>query len=329
MKRIILSLGVIVLSILAVTSCEKDDSVTPPTPTTGNEVSFLNTKVIFPTLAEAKTLLGTSDVYTKGLSVFDVKAKTQNKNAKGEADYLNFAKAQAGGWTAAEIANLKASIATAEAKIKALGLNLVLPEIKIVKSTGLEEGGAAYTRSDYIVFTANDAANKNAAPLFLHELFHVYSRANPEKRDALYALFGFSKCNTIEYPASLANRKMSNPDAPILEHFITIDFNGQKEDAVILLYANADYSSGDFFQYMTKELLIVEGDANNKKAKLVNGKPDLRAFNTPSNLLTQIGKNTDYSLHPEEISAEHFRMLVLGIKVPNPSYLNDMKAILK
>ncbi len=328
MKKSILSLGIIALSIFVMTSCNKDKEMTPA-PAIENEVSFLNTKVIFPSLEKSKTLLGTSDIYTQGLSIFDVQAKTQNKNAMGEADYLKFAKAQAGAWTAAEITNLKASIATAETKIKALGLNLVLPEIKIVKSTGLEEGGAAYTRSDYIVFTANDAANTNAAPLFLHELFHVYSRANPTKRDALYALLGFAKCNTIAYPASLANRKMTNPDAPTLEHFITIDFNGQTEDAVILLYANADYSSGDFFQYMTKELLILEGDADNKKAKLVNGNPDLRAFDTPSNLLTQIGSNTDYSLHPEEISAEHFRMLVLGTTVPNPSFLNDMKAILK
>ncbi len=328
MKKSILLLGILALSFFAMTSCNKDKAITP-TPAIENEVSFLNTKVIFPTLDKAKTLLGTSDVYTQGLSIFDVQAKTQNKNATGEADYLNFAKAQAGAWTATEITNLKASIATAETKIKALGLNLVLPEIKIVKSTGLEEGGAAYTRGNYIVFTANDAVNKNSAPLFLHELFHVYSRANPTKRDALYALLGFAKCNKIKYPASLVNKKITNPDAPILEHFITLNFNGQTEDAVILLYANADYSSGNFFQYMTKKLLILEGNATDKKAKLVNGNPDLRAFDAASNLLTQIGTNTNYNIHPEEISAEHFRMLVLGKTVPNPSFLNDMKAILK
>lgn len=316
-----------ILVMLLISSCKKMEAITP-TPSNSNEITFLDTKIIFPTKADSKELLGTSDVYSKGLSIFDIQAKTQNLNAKEEADYLSFAKAQAQEWTLTELTNLKASIAIAEANIKSIGLILDLPEVKIVKSSSLEEGGAAYTRGDYIVFTADNAKNGNEAPLFLHELFHVFSRANPTKRDELYALIGFNKCNNIEFPATLSDRKMTNPDAPILQHYISVEIDGQMEDAVIVLVANADYTGGNFFNYLTKQLMILEGDNIGKGAKLINGVADLRSFDSPINLVTQIGTNTNYNIHPEEISAEHFRLLVLGETVPEPTFLNKMKAIL-
>ena len=49
-----------------------------------------------------------------------------------------------------------------------------------------------------------------------------------------------------------------------------------------------------------------------------------------SNFREQIGSNTNYIIHPEEILAENFRHLVLGTKsLPNPEIIEKMKRIIE
>jgi hypothetical protein len=48
-----------------------------------------------------------------------------------------------------------------------------------------------------------------------------------------------------------------------------------------------------------------------------------------SGFVEQVGQNTDYVIHPEEILADNFALLVIGQQnVPSPEILHKMKAIL-
>ncbi len=305
-------------------SCEKDDITNLDT---SNEVSFLNTsRIIFTSQQESSTLMGTSDVYLQKLSPFDIKAKTHNINSNDESDYLQYAASQAKSWTASEIDEMKIIIASAESKIISLGLNLELPtDIKLVKSSMEEEGGAGgYTRSNYMVLQSTAFEG-----LFLHELFHIYSRANPVKRDELYKTINFKKCNSITLPDAIKDGEITNPDAPVYEHFLTVQIDGEQKDVMFIIYSEDPYNGGSFFSYLNQKLMIVEGDINNKTPVLSNNYPILKDFSEASNLNELIGNNTNYNIHPEEVLADHFTLLILQQSVPDQSLLDKIEQILK
>ncbi len=320
----------ILIITMFISSCDKDETADDdytPVVETSTEVSFLsNSKIILPTKQESTALMATSDVYSQKLSPFDIKAKTQNINSNSESQYLQYASLQARSWTASEIETIKITIASAEAKIEALGLNLELPaEIKLVKSSMEEEGDAnGYTRSNYIVLKSPPTES-----LFLHELFHIYSRANPTKRDELYSTINFEKCSLITLPTAIKDGEITNPDAPLYEHFLTVEIDGEQKDVMFIIYSENPYTGGSFFSYLSQKLMIVEGDANNKTPVLINGSPVLKDFSEASNLKALIGNNTDYTIHPEEVLADHFRLLILQTSVPDQSFLDEMEQILK
>jgi hypothetical protein len=50
-------------------------------------------------------------------------------------------------------------------------------------------------------------------------------------------------------------------------------------------------------------------------------------FDEVAGYYEQIGKNTSYNIHPEEISAEHFRMGLAGANVPDPNLVTGLLAL--
>ena len=313
---------------LALASCNNDDD--PDQATDQSPDTFLDQCTItFADVEQAQTLLQTSDEYTRQLGAFDLQSKTGNSGATTEADYLAYAAQQAQAWSEEEINQLRSAIDSAEKRIQALGLNLDLPsEIVLVRSSMQEEGGAAgYTRQNFIVL--GELSNVPVEYLFLHELFHVYSRFNPEKRDALYATIGFQKTNEISLPPSLEENKISNPDAPVLDHVIALTIDGKPQEAVFFLYADRDYQGGSFFDYLNKRLLLVEKKGDDYQVLLQDGQPILRPYEDASDLRDKIGRNTSYDIDPEEVMADHFTLLILGVNVREPSYLAQVQRILE
>jgi len=319
-------LPVLLIFMLLAFGCSKEDDPTPLPPEEENGIPIIEgSSITFASLEEASNLLKTSDIYTKALSKFDIASRTGNPANDQEQQYLDFAAAQAQAWSESEILTLKSTITSIKTKFEKMGLKVDLPEeIKLVKSTMKEEGNASsYTRGEYIVVKGNTSEG-----VMIHELFHLFSRKNPAKRDELYKTINFNKSNLISYPASISSRIITNPDAPILEHTINVTINGQPEEAVLMLMSDEDYRGNSFFGYIKQKLMVVEGGANNKTPKLVNGEPVLRELSAASDLYEKIGNNTDYTWHPEEILADHFSLLVRAQGVPDPEFLDAMEAIL-
>ena len=171
--------------------------------------------------------------------------------------------------------------------------------------------------------------------LIAHELFHILTRANPELREKLYAAIGFVKCNDV-FPVEFKSRKITNPDAPRNDHCIRLRIGLNDQWAVPILYSKTEKydveQGGDFFNYLQFQFLLVERDDKSFEAKPIyeDQKPKLIDLNQASGFFEQVGKNTQYIIHPEEILADNFSLLVLQkSKVQTPVILKKIEEILK
>lgn len=189
-----------------------------------------------------------------------------------------------------------------------------------------EEGGAnGFTRQSFIVLNKNSLSQE----LFEHELFHIISRYNSEKISLAFEVLGFKLCNEIEIPHELTDLKISNPDAPFNNFFVELLINDKVEQGIMIIYAHKKYEGGSFFGYMNKRIMLVEGNDRNKRAKRdTEGNLILLKYENAGNLYDKIGKNTGYNIHQEEVSAEHFVMMLNSIKgLPNQILVDELKSV--
>lgn len=285
-------------------------------------------------VARANELLCIEDDYTKVLSRFDLESKTDNKKGAVLEDYINYACSQNLNWTEEEIRIMGNIIGSAAKKIAALDLRIKMPvTIEIIKSTMDNEGNAeGYTRRNYIVLKDSRITGNRQSleDLFIHELFHVLSRYDPEMREKVYSTIGFTKCNEVPYPPEIADKRISNPDAPFNDHYLRVSYENNPLDVMLILYSPKEYDGGSFFAYLQLGMLVVEGEQYNKKAVYRGNKPMILKIKEVKGFYEQIGKNSDYIIHAEELSADHFVMLLNQQKgLPNPELIELMHNALK
>ncbi len=288
------------------------------------------TVVALPDTSYAKQLISVEDEYTAVLSKFDLQSKTGRNDNPSLSDYLANASAQVRGWKDTDKDILKAVVSSIAAKIKALGLIINMPDtIFIIKTIMKEEGGAdGYTRRNCIFLNENEFWSKGEGVenLLIHELFHVLSRFDRSMRERVYNTLGFKKCNNIDYPKEIADLRISNPDAPHNNFYLTVKYNDKPIDITLILYSSGNYSGGSFFRYLKLGLMVVTGDDDARTPALKDGKPWILDVNDVWNFYEQVGRNTNYIIHEEEICADQFVMLLnQNINIPNPELIKSMK----
>lgn len=276
----------------------------------------------------AKELLKTEDEYTVVLSKFDLMSKCLSKSDTVTIqDYLHKSAKTVKNWNEDYLTSLKETVESVSKKISLLGLKIKMPErIEVILSDMSNEGGAAgYTRANYIVLPAGKISENT----FIHELFHIISRYDANMSEKIYNTLGFKKCNEVPYPPEIADLRISNPDAPFNNYFITVKYNSKPVDAMLVLFSGREYTGGSFFAYMQLGLLIVEGDDTNKKAVYENGKPLVLKLKEVNEFYEQTGRNTSYNIHAEELSADHFVMLINRNEgLPDKHLIDSMKKIM-
>jgi len=268
----------------------------------------------FATAAHGRELLTKRDDFVMRMSPFDRAARMKTDQDVTEGAYLRFVAANVREWAPDEKAAVEG--VWAELKPKLDEMRLPFPKtILFVKTTGTEEGDAEYTRGAGIVLPESALAAEKRAGLrgiVAHELFHVLSRNAPEVRDRLYAVIGFRPCTEIVFPEALAARKITNPDAPKNDHCIQVRNGAETVWAVPILYAKTDRydmaKGGLFFEYLKFSFLVVDGLSGKYDA----AHPVLLDVNQLQGFYEQVGRNTEYIIHPEEILADNFRFLLLG-----------------
>jgi hypothetical protein len=293
-----------------------------------------DTTLAFASPAEAKVILLADDDVSRRLSRFDLQSRLQTSQPVTRNDWKGLVREQVAEWTPAEREQVQQAFAGLQDKLARYRLRLP-PQVLLIKTTGKEEADAAYTRAHAIVLPAKVLryGSPQFENLLLHELFHVLSRNDPAVRRELYKIIGFTVRDEITLPPSLESRRITNPDAPQLDAFIELKNDQQQVTAVPILYATPkDYDAkagGSFFRYATFRLLVVDQVEGKWQPRLKDGQPVVLDPAKVENFREQIGNNTNYILHPDEILADNFVHLVQGAKnLPTPRIVEQMSKVL-
>jgi hypothetical protein len=269
----------------------------------------------FASAAEGRALLESADEFTRALSAFDRSLRLKRREAISDAEYRRFAGEQARDFTVEET-NAWAS-AVEEVGRATEGLDIGLPpRVLLVKTTGREELDAAYTRGHAVILPARVVENGDAPRVgsLAHELFHVSSRASASRRDARYALLGFAPVRALAAPADLEPSRLTNPDAHALDHFARVTVDGGGERAVVPLLT-CDLPIAEAIRtdawFKTVRVVLIEIDpATGAPSVDADGRTRaLDASRTDWN--RRLGQNTEYVIHPEEVLADNFALIVL------------------
>lgn len=292
------------------------------------------TVVSFASVETGRKVLATRDDFVKRLSPFDRAARMKTDKEISEKEYLEFVAKHVEAWTPEEVEKVKGAFESLRPKLA--GLKWDLPEtVLMIKTSGVEEGDMAYTRSNAIILPP---ALIRYPPgglehLVAHELFHVLTRHDPKLRNLLYPIIGFEPCNEIEFPKELASRKITNPDAPTNDFYITVTSNGERLPVVPILYSRDEKydvaAGGEFLRSLVFEFLVIEKKDGRWAPRYKDGEPYRINATENEDYFEQIGKNTRYIIHPEEILADNFGFLVTGRQnLPNPEIVEKMRKVL-
>jgi hypothetical protein len=289
-------------------------------------------KIKFASVDTAKKLLLQEDEFTKSWSQFDIDSRMQKQNSKKE-ELLDFISKQAKEWSLDEKKKVLSIFESIDKQILKQKFRIAFPdEIYFVKTTANEEGGAGgYTRANYVVLK-EDILSRPKGELtqtIVHELFHILTRANPDFRREMYRIIGFKLMNQIDYPDDLKSYRITNPDAPQTDSYIQLKVNGKTVECMMILYSNKDYEGGDFFKYLNVGFLSLTGNMD-KSIVLVDNKPVIYNFEQVTGFFEQVGKNTQYIIHPEEILADNFAFAILNkTGLPDQDIVDKIKMKLK
>ncbi len=99
----------------------------------------------FATVRQGRAILGARDSYMRAMSPFERAVRLQTKGVVTEAQHRRYVRNQVLPWRDADIAAFTNALGTFAARTR--DWNLVLPrKFYLIKTTGREEGGAAYVR---------------------------------------------------------------------------------------------------------------------------------------------------------------------------------------
>jgi hypothetical protein len=300
------------------------------------ELAFSGPTVIrFAEVREGIEALTRRDDYIQQMSPFDRQVRLKTDREVSEQELLDMIAQNVLPWQPAEIERLMPMIEALAAKLASWKPPLP-PRVLLVKTSGREESGAAYCRGAAIVLPQNmiDGDPSKLASVLAHETFHVISSHHPRLREALYAAIGFRPCNEVPLPEPLTARKITNPDAPVNRYYFSAPWEGRPVDLMPVLFSKSDrYDAargGTLFSYLEFKLMVLAGEGHERRAALADGRPILLDPANVPGFAEQVGRNTRYTIHPEEILADNFVFLLNGrIDLPSPGVIQQMGRVLQ
>lgn len=280
-------------------------------------------------------MLTTRDAFVAAMSPVDRAARLQVGRDVSEGEYFAYVGKQALDWSDTERRSVSAVLD--DFRRQADPWQLALPsEVVFVKTTGREEGGAAYCRGAAVVLPSAYLSRnpESLHQVVFHELFHVYSSHHPELRRALYAVVGYELCPEIWFPPAWARHFLTNPDAPRRDAIIRVRLGDQHDRTpvmpVLWLQAYDEQKGGPFFRQLGVWLMELDDLGTTFRPKGVGSdRPVMTPLGEVTDYRARVGLNTDYVIHPEEILADNFVLLVDRTKVPSPEILEKLDAVLR
>ncbi len=291
----------------------------------------------FASVSEGRQLLAARDSFVEAMSQFDRAFRLRADREISESEYLAFVEQSVLEWESKERSIIECTLQQIGPALSRLFTPSREP-IYLIKTTGKAELGSAYTRGNAIVLQRWVFAldQRNLRRILAHEFFHIFSRNNPKLRQALYEAIGFQHCGKVEFPVALHSRMLANPDAPRNEHCIRVSISGKQVWAVPVFYSPRLFYSpkqdNPGVEHFTFALMLVEKDSLPGVARPIRPAdgPLLARAEQVSGFFEQVGRNTSYIIHPEEILAENAALLAMGeTSVPSPEILSRMQRLLE
>ena len=285
----------------------------------------------FATREEARALLGDQDDYVRATAPLE---RSLVLRAPAKVDAGQFAAAmadEAREWTGEERAALAPVLARLEPFLAAQKWQAPR-RILLVKADRHLMNGFPHTRANAIILPHEVLRDAMQNPelmdyLLSHEAFHVLSRANPALREELYRAIGFTACASVDLPADLAPLRLTNPDAPVSRHAITARRGERSVEVVPFVHLSSgevDPAAG-FMTQMRTVWLPVE-----RHGERCSARGERLGLDDLEGVYEQVGRNTAYLIHPEEILADNFSSLVRpSPKLDSPEILERMRRILQ
>ena len=279
---------------------------------------------------EGAAVLRTPDAYLNAVSPADLSIwLRRSDDGATAADLGEHLAANARAWNATERARLDAMLTRISPRLRPLEAWLP-PRILIAAVTREAAQDADFTRGATIFLAGLQPTEAALDERFFHEVFHLLSRHNPDRRDDLYAVIGFAPCRPMALPGALRARLLTNPDAPDIEHAAPISAEDPTLLTTPLLLASPpryDTSRPAFFDYLRLRFIPLRRDASGGCA------PTADVTLTQAQLFDAVaqgaGRNTQYALHPEEILADNFAQMMMGRRdAPNPEVYDRLSAVL-
>ena len=284
------------------------------------------------------------DPFFDNLTMLDIELRLGRKAESANLDqerarFRDFVRTCVVDWTDEERTALLSTLEDAHAKCTAIVPSLIPKKWRFIKTDG-REGGAPYTRGTSIVFPEEALAAGVPEKVVIHETFHVYSRLNPEKRARLYRAIGFEPLENVSLPPALEAKRLTNPDGIDFRYVIDVNnARGGKLKVLPLVYSKHDSPRANvkgFFEYITFGLFEVRRQNGAWSVKADDrGQAKPLSLGAVKGLFEQIGRNTGYIIHPDEILADNVALLVLSrsgdksLPVPSPNILTKIERVLR
>jgi hypothetical protein len=319
------SIGAAAIAVLLLVACQDPDPAGPARMDSALESRMggvacfakktLSERLEFASADRAGKILQRPNEWARQLSAFDRGARMLTLQPTTMQSFLAFAGAAALDWSPAEQAHLTPLIE--RLSDAAAGLNLRLPQVFMVKTTGLEEFGAAYARNQAMMFPQTLAPRNERGEFFLlaHELFHILTRENPKLRRALYALLGFESFVKFDYPGELEGRRLSNPDAHYYDHALAVQTPDGPRDVVPIIQSTVSLVELLLLPppvnvFSVLDIVLLPVDTGSGEV-LRDGSGELIRYGFGNtNWVPQMLRNSSYIIHPEELLADNFALLM-------------------
>lgn len=225
--------------------------------------------------------------------------------------------------------------------------NSIFPaSICLIKTKAQHYGHSVYYTRDNCIIIPEDVLQNPDRQAFLetmlHEVFHIYTRYHPDQRKALYQLIGFEDIGPLadlQLPEALAERYLLNPDGVDFAEAITLQLSPDTTiQAIPIIISNETQrlpSKPSFFDYLDFQLFPVQQlpDGTYQVVTKPDGTSPLQ-LNTLTDFFRQIRDNTNYIIHPDEILADNFVLVVTqdnhsGLSAGGQELLKAMEAVLR
>lgn len=197
-------------------------------------------------------------------------------------------------------------------------------DMKIIYTDGTDNVGMPYTKGEAMVMPSNYHYPPSELSYFnphliVHELWHILSRKYPDLRKSAYKAIGFKESSTSLFEKEQtkgAEETLSsyfvNPDAIFHDHYFEdVNQNEEKIEAYPIFVWKGGIAPA--IAYVKNDIVIgVDQLANNHDYVMTYS-------------------NVGYNTHPEEICAEHFRLMMmhdynqLVEALPNPKMMDSFR----